>query len=406
MKYDALTLENGIRIIHKQDTSPVGHCGIIINTGARDELDNEHGMAHFVEHMVFKGTKKRKAYHIISRLEDVGGEINAYTSKEQTCVHSTFLSNDFERAIELISDIMFHSTFPEKELLREKEVIIEEINSYKDSPAESIFDDFDEQMFPNDPIGRNILGSEESLNKYKKADIESFIMRTHNTDQMIFCSIGDISFESLAKFTKKYFSQIPSNKRTFQRVCPQQFEAATKIVEKDTFQAHCMMGNLAYDIFDPQKYSLSLLNNILGGPGMNSRLNLMLREKHGLAYNIEANYSAFTDIGTFCVYFGTDKENIERSISLIFKEFEKLRTNKLGSMQLKKAKRQMQGQMAISSENRESLMLGMGKSFLTFNRVRSLESINKKIEAITAEEVLATANKILLPDAFFTLIYR
>ena len=405
MDYESYTLENGIRIIHLQTKSAVGHCGLIINAGSRDEEEHEHGMAHFIEHTIFKGTKKRKAYHILSRLDDVGGEINAYTTKEETTIHTSFLKNDYERAMELISDITFNSTFPGKEITREKEVIIEEINSYKDDPAELIFDEFEELIFKNQPLGKNILGNPKDLRRFTKKDIEAFIERNYHTDEMVLCSVGDISFTKFKKLANKYFGQISSNPRNKKRIGIGSYIPETKIVEKNTFQTHCVIGNISYNSYDDKKVTMTLLDNMLGGPGLNSRLSLLLREKHGLAYHVESNYSPYSDIGVFSVYFGTDKENFEKCIKLIKKEFEALRTKKLGEVQLKKAKRQLFGQIAINSENNASLMLAMGKSYILFDKVDDLQKIKDKIEAITVEDVQEVANEVLEIEKMSMLVY-
>jgi len=406
MDYEKYTLENGIRIIHLPVKSPVGHCGLIINAGSRDEKEHEHGMAHFIEHAIFKGTKKRKPYHILSRMEDVGGEINAYTTKEETAIHTTFLKNDYERALELIADVTFHSVFPAKELNREKEVIIEEIKSYKDDPAELIFDDFEELIFRNQPLGRNILGNPKDLRKFNKKDIESFIRNNYHTNQMVICSVGEIAFTKIVKLVQKYFGQIPVNHRTREREKIENYTPETRIVKKKTHQAHCVMGNIAYNVHDPKKIGLTLLDNMLGGPGLNSRLSLLLREKHGYAYHVESNYSPYSDTGLFSVYFGTDKENLDKCIHLIKKEFEMLRTRKLGVVQLRKAKKQLFGQIAINSENNANLMLALGKSYLVFDKVDGLDEIKEKIEAITVEDVQEIANEILDFEKMSMLIYQ
>ncbi len=406
MDYESYTLENGIRIIHLQSKSAVGHCGLIINAGSRDEEDHEHGMAHFIEHAIFKGTKKRKAYHILSRLEDVGGEINAYTTKEETVIHTSFLKNDYERAMELISDITFNSVFPGKEITREKEVIIEEINSYKDDPAELIFDEFEELIFKNQPLGNNILGSPKDLRRFTKKDIESFISKNYHTNEMVFCSVGDISFTKLKKLANKYFGQIEPNLRTNKRTQIDSYITETKTIKKNTHQTHCIIGNIAYNAHDKKKIAMILLDNMLGGPGLNSRLSLLLREKYGYAYHVESNYSAYSDTGIFSVYFGADKENFNKCIKLVKKEFESLRTKKLGIVQLKKAKRQLFGQIAISSENNANLMLAIGKSFMLFNKVDDLDKIKEKIEAVTVDNIQEIANEVLDINKMSMLIYQ
>ncbi|WP_234408961.1 M16 family metallopeptidase [Marinilabilia salmonicolor] len=273
------TLPNGIRLVHHRVASPVGHCGLIINTGSRDENENEHGMAHFIEHVIFKGTQKRKTWHILSRLDDVGGELNAYTSKEETAIYASFLIQDFDRAVELLHDITFHSVFPEKELNKEKEVIIDEINSYKDNPAELIIDDFEELVFDDGPMGHNILGTADSIKNFSREDILNFIANNYHTDQMVLCMVGDMDPDRFLKTADKYFGAESSNLRTQKRPAPPNYQPSELRKELDTFQSHISIGNIAYDLENPKRLGLSLLNNLLGGPGMNSRLNMALREK-------------------------------------------------------------------------------------------------------------------------------
>ena len=406
MEYHIFTLSNGIRVIHQHTNSKVAHCGMIINTGSRDENSSELGMAHFVEHVLFKGTKKRKAYHIISRLEDVGGEIDAYTTKEEICIYASFLCTHFERTIELLSDILFHSTFPDKELKKEKDVIIDEINSYKDSPAELIFDDFEDMVYAGHPLGKNILGTPKMLKKYGKKQIIQFIEKTFNTDEMVFSSVGNIEINKLKKLIEKYFGAIPANYRNFKREIFQNYIPLSKNVHKDTHQSHCLIGNIAYDLNNEKRIALSLLNNLLAGPGMNSRLNMILREKHGLVYNVESSYSAYSDTGIINIYFGTDKHDLDKSIDLVMLELKKLRDQKLGTLQLSKAKQQMIGQIAISQDSNETTMLTLGKSLLIFNKVDSEEDTYRKIQSITASNLLEAANEIFAPQQLSMLIYK
>jgi predicted Zn-dependent peptidase len=400
------TLGNGIRLVHYRIPGMVAHCGLIINTGSRDETDSEHGMAHFIEHMLFKGTKKRKAYYILSRLEDTGGELNAYTSKEETAVHASFLKDDYERAIELISDITFNSVFPEKEMEKEKDVVIEEINSYLDNPAELIFDDFEELIFSNRPIGRNILGTPESVKSFSQKNILDFISNNFDTRQMVFCSVGNIPDEKILLLFKKYFADIVTTNHVERVNKSWSYEASSVIKKKDTFQNHCIIGNLAYDLKDSRRMGMFLLNNILGGQGLNSRLNMSLREKNGLAYNVESNYNPYNDTGIFSLYFGTDSQYLNKSISIAMAELNKLRTIKMGTKQLSKAKNQIKGYLARGYENHESLMLSLGKSLLVFNKIDTIEDLCRKIDAITASELLETANDIFEPAKLSTLIYK
>ncbi len=399
-------MKNGIRLIHQQVESPAAHFGIIVNTGSRDELPEEQGIAHFIEHVIFKGTKKRKAYHIISRIEDVGGEINAYTSKEETAVYASFLNKYYDRSMELISDILTNSTFPDRELDREKEVVLEEINSYKDSPSELIFDDFDELLFDGHPIARNILGTPQLVKSFTREDIFRFLQNNYHTDQMVLSSVGNISFEKFLNLAEKYFGDIPAHLRTRKRLLFDHYTPGIRRVKRDTFQTHCVIGNIAYNSKDKKRMGMVLLNNILGGQSMNSRLNLALRERHGMAYNVESNYTSYSDTGQFNVYFGTEHENLERALKLITKEFRLLKNKEMGTLQLSKAKRQLIGQIALSSENRDDLMLTLGKSFLLYNKVDSLPKIYQKIEAITGKELQEIANEIFEESRLSTLIYE
>ena len=400
------TLDNGIRLVHHRIPGLVAHCGIIINVGSRDEKNHEHGVAHFIEHMLFKGTRKRKTYHILSRLEDVGGELNAYTTKEETAIHASFLKDDYQRAIELISDITFNSVFPEKEIEKEKDVVLEEINSYLDNPSELIFDDFEELIFANQPIGRNILGSPESVRSYSQEMIFNFISNNYNTREMVFCSVGNISDEKILKLFKTCFEGIATKNRKPRSNKIWEYKPAILTKNMDTFQNHCIIGNLAYDLKNEHRMGMFLLNNILGGQGLNSRLNLSLREKNGLAYNVESSYNPYCDTGIFSIYFGTDAQYLNKSTSIALAELKKLRTSKLGAIQLSKAKSQIKGYLARGYENHESLMLSLGKSLLTFNKIESIEHICKKIDDITAEHLLEISNDIFEPSKLSTLIYK
>lgn len=400
------TLANGIRIIHQRTDSPVGHLGVLINAGSRDELEEEHGLAHFIEHSVFKGTQKRKAFHILSRIEGVGGELNAYTTKEETVLYATFLTEYYERTADLLSDILFNSVYPERELKREKEVVYEEINSYKDSPSELIFDEFEELVFDGHPIARNILGTRDKLRGFTRDSIFRFIENNYHTDQMVISSVGNIDFGDLLKMLERYFGAVPEKKREKSRQKFEGYIPQEKIVQRDTFQSHCVMGNIAFDVQHPQRIIMVLLNNILGGQALNSRLNLALRERRGMAYNVESGYTAYSDTGLFNVYFGTDKENLNKALNLVQKEFDLLRNTKLGAVQLSRAKKQLIGQIAISTESREDMMLTIGKSYLLYDKVDPLRVVLKKIEEITAEQLMEAANIVLNKDQMSTLIYQ
>lgn len=406
MEYFSALLSNGIRLVHQYVDSPVSHCGVIINTGSRDEVSLEQGMAHFIEHTIFKGTVKRKSFHILSRLDDVGGEMNAYTTKEETAIHASFLTEYYPRAIELFSDILINSTFPDHELKKEQDVIIDEINSYNDSPSELIFDEFEELIYEGHPIGRNILGTPENVKAFTREDIQRFMAKNYNTDQMVVCSVGNITDKRFFHLAERYFSIFPENRRTFSRPLVTGYKPRFKSIEKDTFQAHCLIGGLAYNVFDEKRIALVLLNSILGGQSGNSRLNLALRERNGIAYNLESSYTGYSDTGTITIYFGTDKDNLDKAISLIKREIKILQTKLLGDIQISKARKQLVGQLAMSQENHEDLMLTLGKSFMTYNKMDSLDVLYKKINSVTTAQIMDIANEILDFDKLSILIYK
>jgi predicted Zn-dependent peptidase len=406
MDFVTHVLDNGIKLIHIQVSSPVAHCGFIIHTGSRDEDQDEQGMAHFIEHLFFKGTNKRKSFHVLSRLEDVGGELNAYTTKEETCIHASFLKDYYERTIELIGDVVFNSNFPEKALESEKDVILDEINSYKDSPSELIFDDFEELFFKDHPLSRNILGKEKYLKKFNRNDIFTFLSKKYHTDQMVFTSVGNIPAARMIYLFEKHFKHIPATFRPDQRIPFKNYQPFHQTKKKNTFQVHAILGNLGYDMKDSRRMALHLLSNIIGGPGMISRLNLALRERKGYSYNIESSYTPYSDTGIFNIYFSTDKEYLDKCLEIIYKEFESLRSKLLGDQQLKKAKQQIIGQLAISFESNENQMLSIGKSFLVYDRVDTLPEINAKIESITAPELRDIANAVLDRNSLSLLIFK
>ncbi len=406
MNYEIHQLKNGIRLVHSHTNSPIAYCGLIVNTGSRDEAINEHGLAHFIEHAIFKGTEKRRSYHILNRLESVGGDVNAYTTKEETCVYTAFLTQHYSRALELLADMLFHSNFPENEIEKEKDVIIDEINSYKDSPAELIFDEFEDFIFTDLPLGRNILGEPESIKNYSRKDLINFKEKNYPTDQMVIFSMGDISFNKLKNSVERYFADIHVKTVETRKKGGLVYFPFSKKEEKNTHQLHCIIGSVAYNFHDEKRNALSLLNNLLGGTSMNSRLSMALREKSGYVYDIESSYTGYSDTGVFNLYFGTEKDKFNKSLKLIYKEFNKLKNSRLGVLQLQRAKQQLIGHIAISSENRDNAALAMGKSLMLFNRIESLEEINKKINAITSEEILEVANEILDDKQLSMLVYE
>lgn len=405
INYLTHTLSNGLRIVHKPIESNVSYCGFIVNAGTRDEAPDQYGMAHFVEHMLFKGTDKRRAYHIINRMENVGGELNAFTNKEETVVYSVFLEQHFSRAIELLSDITFHSNFPQSEIEKEVEVIIDEIHSYEDSPSELIFDEFENLVFDQSQIGHNILGSAELLQNFDGQMAKAFVNKFYNPSNMVFFSLGRTDFKKIVYYAEKYLSAIPNIKSDIQRIKPVDISSVNKREDKETSQAHVLIGGRSYSLCDPNRRVLNLLNNLLGGPGMNSRLNISLREKRGYVYNVDSSITSYTDTGITSIYFGCDKKNVDKCISLVHKELNRLRKEKLTSSQLSTAKKQLIGQIGVMGDNHENLALALGKNFLHHNHFNTLAETAQKIEAVTAEQILAVSNEIFDERSLFTLIY-
>jgi len=404
--YESYILSSGLRIIHQPTDSHIAYCGFAVNAGTRDENPEYYGIAHFTEHLLFKGTSKRKSSHIINRMENVGGELNAYTTKEETIIYSIFLQEHFERAFELLSDLVFNSRFPENEIEKEREVILDEINSYKDNPAELIFDEFENLLFFGNEMGHNILGDPETLiNTDKKAFLE-FYRSFYQPRNVIFFSMGKTPFKKILKLADKYIDKTTVSKQVgLRRHSPADTLQRFKTDDKDLCQKHIMIGTRAYNMFDKKRTSLFLLNNILGGPGMNSRLNLSMREKSGLVYNVESNITSYTDTGVFAIYFGCDPKSVEKCIFLVYKELKRLREIKLTDIQLETAKKQLKGQLGIANENKENISLSMGKSFLHRNHYDNLEKIYRKIDDLSAIQLLETANEIFDENTLSRLIY-
>ena len=406
MQYNIHTLSNGLRIIHEPSSSKVAYCGFAVDAGTRDEAENEQGMAHFVEHLIFKGTRKRKAWHILNRMENVGGDLNAYTNKEETVIYSAFLTEHFGRALELLADIVFHSTFPQNEIEKETEVIIDEIQSYEDTPSELIFDDFEDMIFRNHPLGRNILGRPDLLKKFRSEDAMAFTSRFYQPSNMVFFVLGDFNFQKIVRQVEKLLVDLPLVTVENQRTIPPLYVPEQLVVHKGTHQAHVMIGSRGYNAYDDKRTALYLLNNILGGPGMNSRLNVSLRERRGLVYTVESNLTSYTDTGAFCIYFGTDPEDVDTCLKLTYKELKRMRDVKMTSSQLRAAKKQLIGQIGVASDNNENNALGMAKTFLHYNKYESSESVFRRIEALTAEGLLEVANEMFAEEYLSTLIYR
>ena len=404
--YNIATLPNGIRLLHRRKKGEIAHLVLVVGTGSRDELESQNGMAHFVEHTIFKGTQSRKPYHILSCLDNVGGDLNAFTTKEETCLQASFLNAYYRRALDLLSDIAFRATFPENELEKEKEVVLDEINSYLDMPSEEIYDVFEEVVFKDHPLGRNILGTNELVKGFKRDDILAFMASNYGTDTMVLATVGDISFEAFQKLAMHFFGQQPSHlvkdrRQPFRSYGPHKVE-----MERNNHLSHCMMGGLAPEFSHPRKRAMVLLNNILGGPAMNSRLSLNIREKYGFAYTIESQYNAYSDVGLFSVYMGVDPDSLDKAISLVYKELNKLCTQKLGTMQLHHAKQQLIGQLALGRESGMSELLAVTRSMLMGEPIESVPDIIHTIEVITADDLLAIANEVVNRERLTTLVFR
>ena len=406
MQGNEYTLPNGLRIIHEPTLSKVAYCGFAIDAGTRDEAENEQGMAHFVEHLIFKGTEKRKAWHILNRMENVGGDLNAYTNKEETVVYAAFLKEHLERALELLGHIVFHSTFPQHEIEKETEVIIDEIQSYEDTPSELIFDDFEDMIFRNHPLGRNILGKPELLRSFRTEDVLSFTRRFYQPGNMVFFVQGQYDFRRIIRLVEKYLSDIPDVRVENRRTPPPLYVPEHLTVPRDTHQAHVMIGSRGYNAYDDKRTALYLLNNVLGGPGMNSKLNVSLRERRGLVYNVESNLTSYTDTGAFCIYFGTDVDDMDTCLKLTYKELKRMRDVKMTSSQLAAAKKQLIGQIGVASDNFENNALGMAKTYLHYHKYESSELVFKRIEELTAEQLLEVANEMFAEEYLSTLIYK
>ncbi|MVN90986.1 M16 family metallopeptidase [Mucilaginibacter aquatilis] len=406
MDYQVHTLGNGIRLLFKHAPSNITHTCFIVNAGARDESQGKDGLAHFIEHLLFKQTERRNTNQILNRLELVGADLNAYTTKEYTCIHASLLKEHLERTIDLFEDIVFHSTFPEEELTKERSVILDEIASYQDQPEEAIQDDFESYLFSGHPLGNNILGTDDTVQSLKRADIDNFTAANYNTYEMVFAVTGDYSFDKLVKLAEKYFGSIKENKAIKNRVAPGAPQSQLIKVQKPISQLHGIIGNVAFSSSHPHKSGLLLVNNLLGGMGMSSRLNLEIREKYGIAYTIESNYTPFTDTGIFTIYFGTDEEKAGKALKLIHKELRKLRENKLGTLQLHQARQKFIGQIALAEENRLSLIISMAKSLIDFNCVDTLQQVFDKINAVTAEQILEISNQIFDEQSLLTLLFE
>lgn len=422
MKYNTYTLDNGLRIIHLPSDSKVVYCGYQINAGTRNEEPGEEGLAHFCEHVTFKGTERRKAWHILNCLESVGGDLNAYTNKEGTVYYSAILKEHIARAVDLLTDIVFHSVYPQAEIDKEVEVICDEIESYNDSPAELIYDEFENIIFKGSPLGHNILGTAEQVRSFKTEDALRFTRKLYRPDNAIFFAYGDIDFKKLVRLLKKSFlseeRRVKSEKFNSPEAQTQfniqhstfntqhSFEGQTIVMQKNTHQAHVMIGTRAYDVNDSRRMPLYLLNNMLGGPGMNAKLNLALREHNGLVYTVESTMVAYGDTGIWSIYFGCDEHDVKRCLRLVRKELDKFMQKPLSEAQLKAAKKQIKGQIGVACDNRENFALDFGKSFLHYGWEKNVDRLYEQVDEITAEQIQAVAKELFDKDRLTTLIFK
>lgn len=396
------TFPNGLRVIHHRTAADVAYCGIAIDAGSRDELESEFGIAHFCEHMLFKGTNKRKAWHILNRMETVGGDLNAYTNKEETVVYSAFVKEHFARAAELICDVVLNSTFPQHEMEKEAEVIVDEIESYNDSPSELIFDRFENAIFKGHPLGHDILGSAERIRTYATDDAKRFVRRMYRPERMVFFVLGDIDFKHILRTVERCFvlpAEASENTETSESSGSSDYtESSHNIEHRSTHQAHVMLGCRGYASKDKRRIALYFLNNIIGGPGMNSRLNVALREHHGLVYTVESTLTNYTDTGTFAIYFGCDPEDVKKCLRIVRKELDRFINEPLTDRQMKAYIKQMSGQIRVACDNQENYALDMAKSFLHYGKFEGIDETLRHLNSLTPEFVQMVASETFRED--------
>ena len=402
-----MTLSNGLRVIHQSSDSNVVYCGYELNVGTRNEEPGYEGMAHFCEHVSFKGTKRRKSWHISNALESVGGDLNAYTNKEDTVYYAAVLKEHTARAIDLLTDIVFYSTYPQAEIDKEVEVICDEIESYNDSPAELIYDEFENLLFANHALGHNILGTAERVRSFKTADAQRFTQRYYRPENSIFFLYGDVDFKRVVRLLERATSDFAPSKPIIEPVLNQPLPPnMPDFIEKNhgTHQAHVMVGTRGYDIHDKRRMSLYLLNNLLGGPGMNARLNLSLRERHGLVYTVESSMVSYCDTGVWAIYFGCDPKDVGRCLKLVHKELDRVIQKPLSDTQLRAVKKQIKGQIGVACDNRESFALDFGKSYLHYGWECDLNSLFRHIDEVTAESMQQVAAELMQQERLTTLV--
>lgn len=398
-------LSNGIRIVYLPVVSPVAHLGVTLLAGSRYEQNNEEGLAHFLEHCIFKGTEKRRSFHILSRLDSVGGEINAYTTKEEICVYASFVKTHLNRSAELLADIAINSNFPEKEIEKEKEIVLDEFNSYLDNPSEKIFDDFEKLMFPNHPLGNNILGTPDTVQSFGKQHLKSYVDRFFFSENTVISFVGDLPLESLVKSLEKHFGSMPLGKEILRPEGFTSYQVFRKREKEANYQAHVVLGGMAPSYGDETRRGMTLLINVLGGPALNSRLILSVREKYGYSYSIEASYTPYADLGYWSIYFGTDQKYVDKTLKVVYRELKKLREVALTPKQLRQAKEQLKGHIALSLDNNAGLMQGLGKSLLLFNQIDTIQEMYASIDRLTTEELKHIAETYFRPELISELIF-
>lgn len=405
MDHSIIRLSNGIRVVFHPSASSITHTCILIGTGSRDEPLGKYGIAHLIEHLLFKKTKKRSTNQIINRIEAVGGDLNAYTTKEYTCVHVSVLQPYLDRTLDLFEDIIFSSTFPEHEIEKEKEVIVDEIASYLDSPEESIMDDFEDLLFKDSNLGHNILGSEEDLRNISRDDVLAFMKDNYNTEEIVIAITGNYKYAKVQRLVHRVFENVPPNNPLRREKEVQTLYSEHRRVSKPVHQVHYMLGAPAYSIFNKKKYDLLLLNNVLGGMGMGSTLNLSVREKYGIAYTIESNYSLYSDTGAFTIYMGTDEEKVKKATKLIYKELDKAKKIPFSSYQLERAKQKFKGQIALAEENRLGLIISEAKNLIDYGRIITLDEVFEHIDGVSSEQILEVAGEIFDERSLVSLQY-
>ncbi|MFN5325031.1 MAG: M16 family metallopeptidase [Bacteroidota bacterium] len=398
---------NGLKLVYHHSPGTVSHCGLMILAGGRNEPDGKVGLAHFIEHVIFKGTKKRNAFQVLNRLESVGGELNGYTTKEETCIHASMLHLHFERAVELIADIVLNPSFPDKEIAVEKGVVLDEINSYLDNPSEQIFEDFEAMVFKGHPVGNPILGTETSVRSFSRKDLLEFTKLNYISNRMVFSYVGALPLGLVVDVVESNFKVRGKDSKILKQAAGlRRLKPVNKVLQRPTAHDHFICGGRAYGSKSPKRFALFLLNNILGGPGMNSRLNLKIREKYGYTYQIESSYNTFSDCGIFSIYFATDPVFFSRCRDLVWKEVHELQRNRISKIKLHSYKYQLKGQIAIAQENRPGFMLNNARNVLLYGRPMDLVSVMKGIDGVTSNEIMDVANEIANTDQMSSLHYK